>query len=291
MLYANREERNAVNEKQLLALVLDWIRKLFDANGSNVTLDTMTEKIFMLYFNKSDRRLHDCEDIEAGDSNHTDVVQEYKRISRKLSFSNSKQSSGAATNGSNTAATAESAAGDANATTNPPSAANGNPDKALAAAAPVKPPRQLFTRSDSDSSLSSLADDDETDWKVLATHQTLDSKHTIMGLVMLAGKVVVLTVKKRLNDPNRVESTDDVDKEDEQTVAKDSIACAAMSTARCAAGTVALNGKLFVCGGYDRGECMKSAELYDQHTNTWSALAPMKYARGRFDVCVVNDKV
>ena len=36
---------------------------------------------------------------------------------------------------------------------------------------------------------------------------------------------------------------------------------------------------------------MKSVELYSPNSNLWATLAPMKEARGRFDIAVANGKV
>ncbi|KAI1289869.1 Influenza virus NS1A-binding -like protein [Halotydeus destructor] len=262
VLHNNREERALSNEKQLLTFVVEWIRKSYD---SNCSLENFTEKVFMLYLNKIDKRLHDCNDIQIGDFNCTTMVQDYKRMSRKLSHG-SKNGTVANNNGCHE-----------------PLEMNGT----------LKPRQMLFTRSDSESSLSSLADDDESDWKVLGTHQTFDSKHTIMGLVMIAGRLCVLTIKMRINDVSRSESTETENEVDDTLVNKqdDIVQVAPMTSARCAAGTACLQGKLFVCGGYDRGECLNSVEQYDLESNSWKALASMKNARGRFDIAVVSDRV
>lgn len=44
-------------------------------------------------------------------------------------------------------------------------------------------------------------------------------------------------------------------------------------------------------GGYDRGECLKSSEVYDFETNTWSLVADMRSARGRFSIALHEGKV
>ena len=44
-------------------------------------------------------------------------------------------------------------------------------------------------------------------------------------------------------------------------------------------------------GGYDRGDCLKTAMLYDPKTNKWSALPSMLEHRGRLDIAVVDGKV
>lgn len=46
-----------------------------------------------------------------------------------------------------------------------------------------------------------------------------------------------------------------------------------------------------IAGGYDRGECLKTVELYDPHSNKWKKLPQMIVPRGRFDITVVNDRV
>ena len=63
-----------------------------------------------------------------------------------------------------------------------------------------------------------------------------------------------------------------------------------MSSPRCASGIGSFNGKLLVCGGYDRGECLKLVEAYDPNTNRWDTLPEMKKGRGRFDLTVLNGK-
>ena len=44
-------------------------------------------------------------------------------------------------------------------------------------------------------------------------------------------------------------------------------------------------------GGYDRGECLRTVELYDPLLNRWSQLPSMREARGRFDITVIDGKV
>lgn len=46
-----------------------------------------------------------------------------------------------------------------------------------------------------------------------------------------------------------------------------------------------------VCGGYDRGECLRSVESYDPEMNEWSSEAKMIEARGRFQITVLDNVV
>lgn len=64
-----------------------------------------------------------------------------------------------------------------------------------------------------------------------------------------------------------------------------------MSTARCGFGLAVLNKKLFAVGGYDRGECLRSSEYFDIENNVWTNIPPMKVARGRVAVAVLNNKL
>lgn len=64
-----------------------------------------------------------------------------------------------------------------------------------------------------------------------------------------------------------------------------------MSAPRCSIGASFLNGKIFVCGGYDRGECMRTCEEYDVVQGKWRNIAKMKAERGRFDCTVQGGKI
>ncbi|VDM95034.1 unnamed protein product [Thelazia callipaeda] len=64
-----------------------------------------------------------------------------------------------------------------------------------------------------------------------------------------------------------------------------------MKSPRCSIGGVFINGKIIVCGGYDRGTCLKSVEEYDMLESSWSSLADMTQCRGRFDAAVLGNKV
>jgi influenza virus NS1A-binding protein len=252
------EERAAINERHVFNMVIEWIRSSFDREELNVT--NISEKMFMLYLNKSDKCFHDCNDIENGGTDDSDLIQDYKRESRRLSF----QPKHAIVDGK-----------------------NGHQKKNGSTALPSKSRQFMFTRSDSESSLSSLADEDnESDWKVLSVCNS--GKHTLIGLIIVSGKLFVLTVKLRLNSP-----INSPNNSRHHSLEKPELYCliSPMSSARCAVGTAEFDGKLFVCGGYDRGECLKTVEVYDELRNKWKKLDPMLVPRGRFDITVVDGTV
>lgn len=67
---------------------------------------------------------------------------------------------------------------------------------------------------------------------------------------------------------------------------------APMQGPKCGLG-VALwtDGQLLVCGGYDRGECLKCVEAYDPSCNRWTAQRSMLEARGRVQIAVLAGSV
>lgn len=54
-----------------------------------------------------------------------------------------------------------------------------------------------------------------------------------------------------------------------------------MSIPRCSHGVIAYENRLYIIGGYDRGECLDLCEVYDPKTNTISTIEPMNNRRGR----------
>jgi len=54
-----------------------------------------------------------------------------------------------------------------------------------------------------------------------------------------------------------------------------------MSVARCSHGLIAYDNKLYIIGGYDRGECLDTCEVYDPVTNKLNTFGSMVSRRGR----------
>lgn len=54
-----------------------------------------------------------------------------------------------------------------------------------------------------------------------------------------------------------------------------------MSVARCSHGVITIQNKLFIIGGYDRGECLDMCEIYDPKTNLIQTMEHMESRRGR----------
>ncbi|KAF2343233.1 hypothetical protein FHG87_026011, partial [Trinorchestia longiramus] len=79
----------SITSHALCTLVLEWIRRQMEEE--DITLEALKEKKHLLYLN-IDNSLHDCSDIRTGDAQDTEMVQDYKKISRKLSKTNLKVS-------------------------------------------------------------------------------------------------------------------------------------------------------------------------------------------------------
>lgn len=291
VLQNSDEEIDLVNPKHLFALIIDWCRKAFDEN--RLSSDKILMKTYMLYLNSFDRMLHDCEDIENDDHNYSEVIHEYKSLSRKLSTTKkSTENMNLNVNHMNKIKDQESNDNSLNSSqTNLNSNSSSlnelvkdnNNNKSIKIGQPTKPKQYLFTRSDSDSSLSSLADDDENDWKLLAVDLN-GHKNNLNGLLMIAGKLYLANVKLKVHSPHSTR-TNSLEKSEICTT------IALMNDVRCALGSACLDGKLVVVGGFNRTECLKTVEQYDASSNKWIYLEPMKVPRARFNVAVLDDKL
>lgn len=54
-----------------------------------------------------------------------------------------------------------------------------------------------------------------------------------------------------------------------------------MLVSRCSHGLISYKNKLYIIGGYDRGECLSICECYDPKTNTTTEMRSMENRRGR----------
>lgn len=132
------------------------------------------------------------------------------------------------------------------------------------------------------------------EWLVIADYQTKDK--TFMSLCMLNGDLAVLSIHCRTkahSPPDSGSEAPDSPTTNGLTLerAVSLTPLASMTVPRCGFGLKVVNNKLFACGGYDRGECMKSTEFYDSQTNKWIPAADMSVPRGRFSTENVQDEI
>lgn len=60
---------------------------------------------------------------------------------------------------------------------------------------------------------------------------------------------------------------------------------------RSVAGVAALNGRLYVIGGFDGRDYLKDVECYDPQTDTWSQIEPLNRPRSAACVTVMKDRL
>ncbi|XP_037083607.1 influenza virus NS1A-binding protein homolog A-like isoform X2 [Pollicipes pollicipes] len=237
------EEVTSINMSTQALLVLDWLRKF--TIDENVSLEDSTEKVHLLYMNL-DQSLHDCSDIVTGDSADTEMVQDYKKLSRKVGRKTSP-----------------------------------------AVQQPVPSSKQYHTITYS-TEVAERMQEEAYDWKTIACSKV--DERGMVALVTLGGRLAVLSVRQRLNAPSptgspRTSRPPSMEKPDSYSVLPE-LACA-----KCAIGVGNIDDKLIICGGYDRGECLREVEIYDPAINQIRALPPMRAARGRFDLTVIDGRV
>ena len=57
------------------------------------------------------------------------------------------------------------------------------------------------------------------------------------------------------------------------------------------AGVAALNGMLYIMGGFDGKDYLKDVECYDPQTDTWTNVAPLSQSRSATGVTVMKDRL
>ncbi|GMR30168.1 hypothetical protein PMAYCL1PPCAC_00363, partial [Pristionchus mayeri] len=263
--------------ERALQYFADWQKK----NGScEHPLEALVAKSHLLYV-EEDRHLADCAEMDSRSSvGSCEIIQDYKRVK------------------------------DSNA----PLDQVGTPtvQHRITGAYPVKitngckrTGNNKYSSTESlDSVSSTMSTSEETvETKLLAVHQTSDDFW--IALVILCRRLVALSIqltdeeainKSKTNGNGHSSST--VDPQKAQLLAR-LVSCtgtqrrplATMNEARAGIGAVFNAGKIIVCGGYDRGDCLRSVEEYDVGSGSWSVLSPMINERGRFDTSVLAGKV
>ncbi|CAG5133601.1 unnamed protein product [Candidula unifasciata] len=240
-------------QRRMFSLVLDWAKN--SLNDLKPKLDRLIEKVNVLYL-ISDNTLRDCADIEDKVlSGNDDVVQDYKILTRRRTPSK-KNGGQPVTNGGSA---------------QPFKKFSLNPEESLSKA--------------------------EREWSIVATRKT--SENAYLAIAVLDGRLMAITVHLRpvpIDNSNGARATPDsppIANSDRNRLSpllrKASITpLTGMGTARCAMGAVELDGKLVVCGGYDRGECLQTVEAFVVEDNAWKVMSPMNRARARFGAAVLN---
>lgn len=227
------EQDDKVNERHVFNEVLEWIHDCF-LNGSLDMATLLERKLIMLFYNKNLNQIQDCSEMVEPEQTaaELDAIEDYKKLSKRLSHPTLTRSASVSTDNLN--------------------GGNGNGASNGKVMVPSKPRQFMFARSDSESSLSSLADnDDEQEWKLLANCRI--GEHNLAGLVTIAGQLCLISMKLRIS--SKCSSKDNL------CDGSDYCLIPPMSSPRCAVGTAELGGKLFVCGKY----CVSGTECERFH--------------------------
>lgn len=251
VLYQTKQEMSLVTHGSLCRLVLDWIKR--QLTDETLNYNQLLERTHLLYL-ALDNSLQDCSDLPAGHESETELVQDYKRLVLKCP---------------------------------------NNKHRRKGLAAPGRPRVLLYSRD-----IGEREDENahEPDWNLISSAKC--GEHAFVGLATVKGLLARMSVKLRLNTvssspintPENVASVTGGEKGYKDQL---ELFCevAAMSGPKCGLGVADVDGKLLVCGGYDRGECLKKVESYCPETNTWTRESSMNEARGRVQVAVIGGKV
>jgi len=274
ILHLSKEEKEQALAKPLCELALDWIRGQW-LEDENLDLETLSERRNLLFV-AGDHTLQDCDNIEQGSINDSDVIQDYKKENQHL----------------------------------PNKATKKRRQPGVPAVRPSKPRELLYSRHINQDDHAKQADV-EDGWKVIASANLAGNDQSILAIVTIDRHLATFSIMQKVNRPSSPQgpatlpptmSASDLQEKGVRiprspkisrppSIEKDLVyaSVAPMPNAKCAVGAACINGKLVVCGGYDRGECLNSFETYDIATNRWSKLPSMLAKRGRFDVAAVGD--
>jgi influenza virus NS1A-binding protein len=143
-------------------------------------------------------------------------------------------------------------------------------------------------------------------WEFISSGKVAD--HSFVSLVTLDGVLIRTSVHLRLNvsttpSPVNTPAADSVMMNSYHELggvgmgdsldAQPELFCelSAMSGPKCGLGVAELDGKLLVCGGYDRAECLQLVESYCPDTNSWEQGISMREKRGRVQIAVIDETV
>lgn len=266
-----------MTHESLCRLVLDWVKRQITEEHTNIK--NLLERSHLLYL-ALDNSLQDCSDLPPGHESESDLVQDYKRLVLKCPNNNNRRRK-----------------------------------QQL-----VRPRVLIYSRD------IGRADDEltaaEPDWNLLGSAKVVEN--TFLSLVTMNGALTRVSVQLRLNLPpstpspvhglpeckaatsmppqfNRTvsvqnnKSSNDVTSQVEVPLSDDQpeLFCevATMSGPKCGLGVAEWDGKLLVCGGYDRSECLRNVESYNPELNEWKNELNMNEARGRVQITVLNNIV
>lgn len=265
---------SVVIHQSLCRLVLDWMKRQMTEDTLSMT--NLLERSHLLYL-ALDNSLQDCADLPPGHESESDLVQDYKRLVLKCPNNKGRRKQVGAT---------------------------GRPRVLIYS-------RDIGEREDRSTV--------EPDWNVIGSAKV--GENTFISLITLNGLLTRVSIQLRLNLPQSTSSPtlapdsaiiaagppafnavcnataesagSSRDDESLSLAEQPETFCemAAMSGPKCGLGVAEWDGKLLICGGYNRGECLRSVESYKPETNEWTVESNMSQARGRVQIAVLEGTV
>lgn len=296
----NKSIKTIDNINELNQLCMNWLtNELIDKQS--MTFSDLCDHLNMLYMNNMDHTLHDCCDMNSTDCNFNDHINDYQKKHNHLSSSN-----GLLNINSN------------NNSRSPTPTPNGTCKlktfkitdqelNAIGTAMPIKlkvlhANEVICTHQTGENSFITICTL-KGKLVTLSVHilcnnneeKTIDSKSDNNNIIPnsdLETKESLLKSQKS-NDLNS-ESQFSIDQQNNTgayhdlarlnsngTNTSDMEKLPKMSVARCSHGVIAYDNKLYIVGGYDRGECLDLCEIYDPAKNLMSKFESMENRRGR----------
>ncbi|XP_055339890.1 influenza virus NS1A-binding protein homolog [Paramacrobiotus metropolitanus] len=260
VIQKSEQEASHTNEFQLCQMGVDWIRKcLVDDQWD---MSALTEKVHLLFVKGDDNILHDCVELDELDENEKGLnretfVQDYKIMSKNKAAPQHK-------NGSKSSRA---------------NSLNRNPARA----------RQLLFSGNSNGHLIQNEDEVDIKWKLIAAMPTAERTH--IALTVADRQLISLSVVQRIAANISVSTVESVAVPEENGQENVLNPLAPMKAPRCAFGAASFESKIIVVGGYNRGECLDSMEIFDSVANCWSTLPSMSTPRARFDIAIVKGTI
>uniref|UniRef100_A0A914VYK5 BTB domain-containing protein n=1 Tax=Plectus sambesii TaxID=2011161 RepID=A0A914VYK5_9BILA len=267
-----KEAGTVLAEKALI-----WLQTQHHFDRLEHHIENLVDKTHLLYMD-DDQSLQDCHDMDERSSvGSCDLVQDYKR-------SGSARRSISTTGSLGVVASQHHVTGATSVRIN--ASRTGN----------------RYSSCESLNSLSSTSSEntEEVEWKLIAVTQTSDQYW--VAVAILHRRLIALSI--RVSDNEDLKTLHHIDATTERQILDRAVLLAdlvngtvskvplpTMNQARCSVGAACLADKVVVCGGYDRGECLRTVEQYDAVTDVWSFLPSMLSERGRFDAVVAGGKL
>lgn len=268
--------------------VLEWLQRETITLPEHVEfrMELLTSRPYMLYVD-SESFLHDCNDLDDNSSvGSCDLIQDYKKQNRLYAKKSKVLIGGpiigsAHVNGTLAGSPSQSSSIIGVATQLLPNGPNSFYND------------RLYSSASTESVCSLVSDNEECEWKLIAMSKNSENYYIMLAIV----KRKLAAVSIRINDtPFYKPGAKDrlallLAKSQENLSVTNNELLATMNDQRCNVGAVYHDGQLIVCGGNNRGECLKSVESFNIVTNKWSTLSPMLKERGRFGACVCDEKL